>query len=197
MGSVRAFRRSIPSAVRSAWLRTWLPGDLPQRGGGLQVHRLLRSRGRGHSVVGRSHAEHRLAHPASPVFGQGSTRPHLRCFVRLVITGGAGMLARAVQQVAGGSKHEVVALPREALDVTDEKAVLNVLRKLAPDVVIHCAAYTRVDEAESDPDAAFLVNSLAADFVARACATIGTAMVYPSTDYVFAGTASRPYEATD
>jgi dTDP-4-dehydrorhamnose reductase len=99
-----------------------------------------------------------------------------------------------VQYVARESRHEVVALPRAALDVTYEKQGLAVLRRLAPDVVIHCAAYTRVDDAESDPAAAFLVNSLAAEFVARACATIGATMIYPSTDYVFAGTANRPYE---
>jgi len=117
--------------------------------------------------------------------------------MRLLVTGAGGMLARAVLAVARARGDEVVALAHEELDVTDEAAVRERFRAERPDAVIQCAAYTAVDDAESDPDAAYLLNRDAARHAARACQKIGAVFVYPSSDYVFDGTASRPYRPAD
>lgn len=117
--------------------------------------------------------------------------------MRLLVTGGAGMLARAMVQVGRELGDEVIALDRDALDVTDPAAAEARVREARPDAVIQCAAYTAVDRAESEPEAALRVNAEGARNVARACQKTGAIFVYPSTDYVFAGVAARPYRPDD
>ena len=111
----------------------------------------------------------------------------------MVVTGAGGMLAHDLIPIASGRGHSVIALDRAALDVTDESAVFHAIEAAAPDVILHCAAYTRVDDAESDPVTADRVNGVATQHVARAAAARGALLVYPSTDYVFDGTATAPY----
>ena len=103
------------------------------------------------------------------------------------------MLARALRQDLAAHGHEVIALDRAALDVCDAQRVREVVESAAPDAVVQCAAYTRVDDAETEEAAAFAVNAQGAAHVARACAFAGARFVYPSTDYVFDGSADRPY----
>jgi dTDP-4-dehydrorhamnose reductase len=117
--------------------------------------------------------------------------------MKLLITGAQGMLARAVQRVAAEQGHAVTGFAHDTLDVTDENAVRTQLGRRRPDAVIQCAAFTRVDDAESQRAAAFAVNALGARAVARACADLDAALVYPSTDYVFSGRTTRPYRPTD
>ena len=107
------------------------------------------------------------------------------------------MLARALVSELQRRGHEVAAPPRSALDVTDEAAFCARILQMQPDAVFHCAAYTAVDDAEKQEEAAFRVNAEATAFAAAACHKIGAALVYPSTDYVFAGTAGRPYRPRD
>jgi dTDP-4-dehydrorhamnose reductase len=113
--------------------------------------------------------------------------------MRVAVTGAGGMLAREVLREAARRGHVALAFPRAQLDVTDEAAVAAALRAAAPDVVVQCAAYTRVDDAEHEEAEAARVNAEATAFVARVCAGIGARLVYPSTDYVFDGTARVPY----
>jgi len=103
------------------------------------------------------------------------------------------MLARAVIAEAQGAGNTVAALDRASLDVTDALAVMRTITAQRPDVVVQCAAYTRVDDAEHEPEVADLVNAHAAGHVADAAAACGAIFVYPSTDYVFDGSASAPY----
>jgi len=103
------------------------------------------------------------------------------------------MLARALRAELLRRDHDVVALDRAALDVTDPRAVLFALRAVRPDVVIQCAAHTRVDDAEHEEELALRVNATGAAHVARACREIGARFLYPSTDYVFDGAATAPY----
>lgn len=117
--------------------------------------------------------------------------------MKFVVTGSDGMLACALVPELRGRGHEVAALPRVQLDITDEAAVRARFQALTPDVVVQCAAYTRVDEAERDEENAFLVNAHGALIVARAAQEVGARMVYPSTDYVFDGHAERPYRPAD
>jgi dTDP-4-dehydrorhamnose reductase len=88
-------------------------------------------------------------------------------------------------------------LNRQELDITDEAALAGVVRDIRPDVVVNCAAWTAVDEAESCEDEALLVNGLGAQLVAAACAGSGARLIHLSTDYVFRGDGARPYAETD
>jgi dTDP-4-dehydrorhamnose reductase len=117
--------------------------------------------------------------------------------VRVLITGAGGMLGQSVVAALRGAGHEAVALDREALDVTDREAVRRVIESERPDAVVQCAAYTAVDAAESEYEQALLVNATATGYVAEACHRVGASFVYPSTDYVFDGTGTRPYRPDD
>ena len=117
--------------------------------------------------------------------------------MKVLVTGAGGMLARALVPELRSRGHEVSALDRAALDVTDERAVAERVLEERPGVVVQCAAYTAVDAAEEEEDLAFRVNAEAAGFVARACDQIGALFVYPSTDYVFRGNGMHPYRPGD
>ncbi len=108
---------------------------------------------------------------------------------RILLTGAGGMLARELGDLLHA--HEVVALGRAALDVTDADAAADAARGAA--VVINCAAYTRVDDAETDAERAYAVNALGARNLAAAAKAAGARLIQVSTDYVFDGTASSPY----
>lgn len=116
---------------------------------------------------------------------------------KVLVTGSGGMLAADLVPVLRAGMHEVTACDRAQLDVTDAAQARAVIGAARPSVVVHCAAYTNVDGAEADPEAAFLVNRDGAANVAEACRDAGAAMLYVSTDYVFDGTASRPYRVED
>ena len=82
-------------------------------------------------------------------------------------------------------------------DITDRTAVNEYVKNYAPDAVIHCAAYTAVDRAEDDREKCEAVNVLGSENLARVCGEIGAKMVYISTDYVYGGKGSEPFEVTD
>jgi len=115
--------------------------------------------------------------------------------MRVLITGAGGQLGYDL--VRAFSHDRVVGLAHAELDVTSEPAVVAAVRDHAPDLVIHAAALTKVDACEAEPETAWRVNALGSWWVARACALAGAAMVYLSTDYVFDGTAGRPYTEFD
>jgi dTDP-4-dehydrorhamnose reductase len=113
--------------------------------------------------------------------------------MRVLITGAAGMLGRDVVEAGRREGHEVVALARAELDVTDAAAVGAAVRDAAPDAVINCAAWTDVDGAEAEEERATAVNGAGAGHVAAAAAAAGAYVLSVSTDYVFDGSASEPY----
>jgi dTDP-4-dehydrorhamnose reductase len=114
--------------------------------------------------------------------------------MRLLVTGSAGMLGTDVVALA---THDVVALARAELDVTDGEAVRAAVRDVRPDAVINCAAWTDVDGAEAAEDRATAINGDGAGHVAAAAAEAGAFVVYVSTDYVFPGDAASPYTEAD
>jgi dTDP-4-dehydrorhamnose reductase len=115
--------------------------------------------------------------------------------VRVVVVGSAGQLGRELVALLGG---EVAwAGDRGEIDATDAAAVSALLSRERPDVVFNATAYNRVDAAESEPGPAFAVNAEAPHFLARAARAAGALLVHYSTDYVFDGTASRPYREHD
>jgi dTDP-4-dehydrorhamnose reductase len=107
--------------------------------------------------------------------------------LRLLITGASGLLGRDVDALASARGHAVSALPRAALDICDPAAVAAALTRTRPDVVVNCAAYTRVDEAESEPEAARRVNAEGPGVLAGAANAAGAWILHVSTDYVFSG----------
>jgi dTDP-4-dehydrorhamnose reductase len=111
--------------------------------------------------------------------------------MRLLVTGAAGMLGTDVAAAAAG--HEVIALARAELDVTDAAAVNDAVAGARPDAVIHCAAWTDVDGAETAEEAATAVNGAGAGHVAAAVVRAGAHIVHVSSDYVFDGNANEPY----
>jgi dTDP-4-dehydrorhamnose reductase len=115
--------------------------------------------------------------------------------VRLLVTGAGGQLGADL--VRAGDRHDVVGLTRAELDVTDRDAVEKAVLDVRPDVVLNASAYTAVDAAETDEAGAAAVNAAAPAHLARACALHGAGLVHVSTDYVFAGDATRPYEPGD
>jgi dTDP-4-dehydrorhamnose reductase len=117
--------------------------------------------------------------------------------VKVLVLGAGGMLGRDVVRAAERANHEVAALARADVDVTDAGAVRAAIRREAPAAVVNCAAYTNVDGAESEPGEAGRVNATGAGLVAGAAAEAGAAIVYPSTDYVFDGEKATPYTESD
>ena len=85
----------------------------------------------------------------------------------------------------------------ESLDLSDLDAIAPLVARVRPDVVVNAAAYTAVDRAEDDAEAAFRINAQAAGHLAAACAASGAALVHYSTDYVFDGRGTRPYREDD
>jgi dTDP-4-dehydrorhamnose reductase len=114
-----------------------------------------------------------------------------------LITGAAGMLGQDMTLVLRAAGAQVTALDHAALDITDPDAVSAALHRAKPDLVVNCAAWTAVDEAESQPAQAMAVNGTGAANVAAACAAIQARLVQVSTDYVFAGTGTKPYAECD
>ncbi len=118
--------------------------------------------------------------------------------LRILVTGAGGQLGTDVVRVASEpGRHEVVAATRSELDVGDRDSVLAAVTGTAPDLVVHCAAWTAVDACESDPERAFRVNSLGCRNVAEAARLAGAHLVAVSTDYVFDGSLTRPYTEWD
>jgi dTDP-4-dehydrorhamnose reductase len=107
--------------------------------------------------------------------------------MRLLVTGSGGMLGRDVVRAAERGEHELVALQRAELDITDPGAVGAALADIHPDAAINCAAWTDVDGAETHARQAHAVNSHGAGNLARAAAATGVPLVHVSTDYVFDG----------
>ena len=113
--------------------------------------------------------------------------------MRLLITGAAGMLGRDLAAVAP----DPVALSRAELDVTDYAAVRAAAVDACPEVIVNCAAWTAVDGAEAEEEAAARINADGAGNVARAAAAVGARVIHVSTDYVFDGRKTTPYVESD
>jgi len=117
--------------------------------------------------------------------------------MKIAVVGAAGMLGAVTVREWRDHGHDVTALTRADLDVTNAQRVHEVLAALLPDVVINCTAYNRVDDAEDQPTAALAVNTWAVRSMARAAAATGAVFVHYSTDFVFDGETDRPYTEDD
>lgn len=115
---------------------------------------------------------------------------------RMLITGGAGLLGREIND-AFRADYEVRSVDVRECPVTSPADCRRTVAGFRPHVVVHCAAYTAVDKAESDEAAAFAVNVEGTRNVARECRAHGALLVTYGTDYVFDGTSARPYVEDD
>jgi dTDP-4-dehydrorhamnose reductase len=115
---------------------------------------------------------------------------------KILITGSGGMLAQDVDAVFQGF-HEVITMGEQDLDICHGDKVHEKIDKIRPDVVINCAAYTRVDACETEQEKAFAVNATGAKNIALSCRDRGSLLVHISTDYVFNGTKREPYREDD
>ena len=116
---------------------------------------------------------------------------------RWVITGAGGMLGRDLIAGLAQAGEQPAGLARRELDITDGAAVRATLSRHRPDIVVNCAAWTGVDDAETHESEALTVNGHGAANLAGACAETGARLVHVSTDYVFAGDSARPYAERD
>lgn len=117
--------------------------------------------------------------------------------MKLLVTGAGGMLGQALVPCLEARDHQVINLPKEKLDVTHYTQVLETIETEKPELVIHCAAYTKVDQAESEPGLAYLINGYGTENIAIACAKQNIPMLYVSSDYVFDGEQKTPYTTWD
>ena len=112
---------------------------------------------------------------------------------RWLVTGAGGMLGTDLVAALTARGEPVTAMDRAGLDVTDAAAVTDAITRTRPDLVVNCAAWTAVDDAEAAEEQALAVNGGGAANLAVACAALGARLVQVSTDYVFAGDAAQPY----
>jgi dTDP-4-dehydrorhamnose reductase len=117
--------------------------------------------------------------------------------MRLLVTGATGQLGFEVARAFARSGHEVSAPARQQLDFLDPPGVAAGAREYQADWVINCAAYTQVDQAESEPERASTINRDSAGQLAAAVAGYGGRMLHVSTDFIFDGSQRRPYRETD
>lgn len=117
--------------------------------------------------------------------------------VRFLVLGGDGQLGRELQAAARRPGVDVIALGRGAADITDADEVRRALRHFAPQIVVNAAAYTRVDDAQTQREDAWKINCQGAGVVAAACATVRAPLIHISTDYVFDGAKDAPYTEAD
>ena len=116
--------------------------------------------------------------------------------MRLLVIGREGQLARALAARAPDAV-EVVVLARPEIDLADPQGLTAPILAARPDAIVNAAAHTAVDRAEEEPDLADAVNGVAPGVIAAAAAALGVPFVHVSTDYVFAGDATRPYREDD
>jgi dTDP-4-dehydrorhamnose reductase len=117
--------------------------------------------------------------------------------MRILVTGAGGLLGSAVVADARARRHDVVGIGHDRLDVRDRAEVHEAVSAARPDAVVHCAAYTAVDRAESESGLARAVNRDGTRHVAEATRDVGATLLYVSTDYVFDGKKRAPYLPSD
>ncbi|GAV12370.1 dTDP-4-dehydrorhamnose reductase [Paenibacillus sp. NAIST15-1] len=117
--------------------------------------------------------------------------------MKIIVTGASGQLGKDLVSILMKSGHEVLGYSRQELDITNQYLCESIICSQRPDAIIHCAAYTAVDMAETDADQAYLVNGVGSRNIAVAAEKVNAKVCYISTDYVFDGNSSMAYNEYD
>jgi len=117
--------------------------------------------------------------------------------MKVMVTGGHGLLGTAVSQELEKNNIEYVAVGRNNFDITDKEKVMYEIKKYNPDIIIHCAAYTKVDMAEIEREECERINVEGTNNVVQACKSIDATLIFISTDYIFSGEKEGVYEIYD
>lgn len=117
--------------------------------------------------------------------------------MKILVTGATGQLGYDVCKVLAERKIEYVGISTATCDITDDHQVKELFETMQPDGVIHCAAYTKVDQAEEEPEKCWEINVEGTKNIASACRRSNIKMIYISTDYVFPGDGEKYYETND
>ena len=117
--------------------------------------------------------------------------------MKILITGARGQLGKDVTKICQKEGHSVIACGSQDLNITRFEDVMAQVHCIKPDIIINCAAYNAVDQAETDWEQAFLVNGLGPKNLALASVATGAVLVHYSTDYIFNGQNKQPYTLVD
>lgn len=117
--------------------------------------------------------------------------------MKVLVTGSKGQLGYDVVNELNKRNHTAIGVDIDDMDIIDSASVDSVISSVKPDVVIHCAAWTAVDLAESEEEKCTLVNKTGTENVVNACKKIGAKLLYLSTDYVFNGNGTEPWKPYD
>lgn len=118
--------------------------------------------------------------------------------MKLLITGGNGQLGTELTRLLDEANIDYITTDAKSMDITDEKIVNQIIQKIKPNIIYHCAAYTAVDKAEDEGKSLNqLINVDGTRYVAKAAEKIGATIVYISTDYVFEGNKKENYTVDD
>ena len=117
--------------------------------------------------------------------------------MRVLVTGVKGQLGHDVMNELEKRGYEGIGVDVEEMDITDRETVERVMREVHPDKVVHCAAWTSVDDAEDKVELCRKINAYGTENIARMCKELSAPMIYLSTDYVFDGEGTRPWEPDD
>ncbi|MCL4305296.1 dTDP-4-dehydrorhamnose reductase [bacterium] len=116
---------------------------------------------------------------------------------RILITGQLGMLGSELSLACEDQGDEVTGFSLPEVDITDRERVLRLAGEADPEFIFHCAAFTNVDQCETDPEQAMRVNAIGTQNMALAAESLGVPLLYVSTDYIFDGTKDSPYDEWD
>ena len=117
--------------------------------------------------------------------------------MKVLVTGGLGQLGQDVLEALERRNIPCLGVDRDDFDLTHGEDVSRFVADYAPTAIVHCAAYTAVDRAEKEPEVCCAINGMGTMNIVRAANACGAKMVYISTDYVFNGTGTRPWEPED
>ena len=117
--------------------------------------------------------------------------------MRILVAGSNGQLGKELTRQGGAALSEIFPFDLPELDIADPFGVARIIDGTRPDLIVNAAAYTNVDGAEDEPEAAFTANSDGPECLAKACRDAGIPMIHISTDYVFSGDTAEPYQEKD
>jgi dTDP-4-dehydrorhamnose reductase len=117
--------------------------------------------------------------------------------MKIIITGAGGQLGKALVKLFSSCDYKVFSFTKRELDITSKEQIKEVFNKISPDIIINCAAFTKVDLCETDVEKAYLINGLAPFYLGTEANKHQAKLIHISTDYVFSGNQTSPYKETD